>query len=58
MSRSEAKLLGRIGQTLRALYEETERQPLPKRWIDLIRHLDEQERQLSPSAGPGLSARK
>jgi len=61
MSRSEAKLLGQIGRTLRALHEETERQPLPKRWIDLIRHLDEQERQqpaASATERSGLAPRK
>ena len=45
MSRSQAALLGLIGKALRAEFEDTERQPLPKRWIDLIRHLGEQERQ-------------
>ena len=58
MLRSEASLLDVIGKALHADLEDTKRQPLPKRWVDLIRHLDEQERQLSPSAEPGLSARK
>jgi hypothetical protein len=47
MSRSEVALSGLIGKALRAAFEDTERQPLPKRWIDLIRHLDERERQQS-----------
>jgi hypothetical protein len=44
MARSE-ELLGLIGKVLRADYEDTKRQPMPRRWIDLLRHLDEQERQ-------------
>jgi hypothetical protein len=59
MLRSEASLLDLIGKALRADFEDTKRQPLPKRWVDLIRHLDEQERRQShSSAEPGLAAGK
>ena len=44
MARSEEPL-GLVGKALRADYEDTTHQPLPKRWIDLLLYLDEQERQ-------------
>jgi hypothetical protein len=34
----------RIGRALRNETEELVREPLPKRWVDLILYLDEQER--------------
>jgi hypothetical protein len=41
--------LKQIGEILRAQFDATTHEPLPKRWIDLIRRLDEQERQQSTS---------
>jgi hypothetical protein len=47
MERSKASVFGLIGKKLRAELEDAKGQPLPERWIDLIRQLDEQERQKS-----------
>ena len=46
MERSKDPAFGLIGKRLRAELEDAD-QPLPERWIDLIRHLDEQERRKS-----------
>jgi hypothetical protein len=35
----------RIGKTLQAKDEEITREPLPERWVELIRYLDEKERE-------------
>jgi hypothetical protein len=61
MERSKAPAFGLIGRMLRAEFEDAKTQPLPERWIDLIRHLDEQERQksdASPAEGSGQSGQK
>ena len=34
----------RIGKTLQAKDDDITREPLPERWVDLIRYLDEKER--------------
>ena len=34
----------RIGRVLRAQYDETDHEPLPKRWIDLLNYLNEKDR--------------
>ena len=60
MTRSDDTPLGFIGRLLRAEYEDTHGQPLPQRWIDLIHHLNDQERQrsnLSPPQSSDKSAR-
>ena len=53
MSPSPEPWLGRIAKVLRAANEPVTREELPKRWIDLLLHLDERERRqskVSPSA--------
>ena len=57
MERSKGSLFGLIGTKLRAGLEDAKHQPLPDRWIDLIRHLDEQERQKS-NGSPAEPARQ
>jgi hypothetical protein len=47
MERSRTLAFGFLGRMLRAEFEVAKTQPLPDRWIDLIRHLDEQERRKS-----------
>jgi hypothetical protein len=56
MERSKAPF-GLIGKKLRAELEDANTQPLPERWIDLIRHLAEQERQKS-DASPAERSRQ
>jgi hypothetical protein len=61
MEPSKSSVLGLVGKKLRAELEDPKDQPLPERWIDLIRYLDEQERQQvndSPAAGSRQSAEK
>jgi Anti-sigma factor NepR len=41
---AELSVLKRIGDTLRANYEAMAKQPAPERWVDLINHLDDEER--------------
>jgi hypothetical protein len=36
--------LGLISKALRANYDVITKEPLPERWVDLIRHLNERER--------------
>ena len=52
-------LIRRITRGLHDQFQENAHEPLPRRWVDLIHHLDEQERERSeppeaeaePSAG-------
>lgn len=45
--RRKNKTLVEIGKRLRGQGEETTREPLPQGWVDLIHHLNEQERKRS-----------
>jgi hypothetical protein len=49
----------RIGKALKLQSEDVTREPLPRRWIDLIRHLDEQERnEARPDYPKGTAGRR
>ena len=37
-------IIERLGKTLHGRLDDITHEPLPRRWVDLIRHLDEQER--------------
>jgi|KBSSwiStaDraftv2_1062776.scaffolds.fasta_scaffold3211222_1 hypothetical protein len=37
-------ILRRLGAVLHAQLDDIPREPLPRRWVDLIHHLEEQER--------------
>ena len=53
MSPLSHSLLGRLGKAWRARNEYAAREEVPQRWVDLLLHLDEQERRQSkvpPSA--------
>jgi hypothetical protein len=39
-----------ISKTLHAHYDETVREPLPQRWVDLINYLNEREQMLRKSS--------
>jgi hypothetical protein len=45
--RFQETILGRLSKTLHAQLGDIPREPLPRRWVDLIHHLDEQERKQS-----------
>jgi len=57
MSPSSETVLGRIAKVLRAEAEPATREELPKRWIDLLLHLDEQERRQSKVSPPASKTR-
>jgi hypothetical protein len=50
-------ILQRLGRTLRGHDEPITHEPLPRRWVDLIHFLDEQERTRSPSQ-PEVESRR
>jgi hypothetical protein len=43
-----------IGKKLRDESKSVTEEPLPRRWIELIQHLDEQERQRERASAPVL----
>ena len=46
-------ILQRLGKALHAHWDDIAHEPLPRRWIELIQHLNEQERKRSaPEATP------
>ena len=47
-------ILQRLGKTLIVRLDDVTHEPLPQRWVDLIQHLNEQERRQS-SANLSLS---
>ena len=47
MSPLSHSLLGRLGKAWRARNEYAAREEVPQRWVDLLLHLDEQERRQS-----------
>jgi hypothetical protein len=53
--RFQETILGRLGKALHAHWDAIAHEPLPRRWIELIQHLNEQERKRSerqPDAAP------
>jgi len=44
MRRGQDSIFQRIGKALRGQGIEITQEPLPRRWVDLIHHLDERER--------------
>jgi hypothetical protein len=47
-----------ISKPLRAHYDETVREPLPQRWVDLINYLNEREQMLRKSSTEKGSVRR
>ena len=45
--RFQETILGRLGKALHAHWDDIAHEPLPRRWVDLILFLDEQERKRS-----------
>jgi anti-sigma factor NepR-like protein len=45
MRQVHTTILERISKALSARYDEIANEPLPQRWVDLIRHLDEKEKE-------------
>jgi len=50
-------MVKRINKTLHAQYTDIVNEPLPERWIDLIRYLNENERKESESPQPETEPR-
>ena len=51
-------ILERIGKTLRGHDEGITHEPLPRRWVDLILYLDEQERKRAERRQPRAEPRQ
>jgi hypothetical protein len=45
--RLQETILERLGKTLHVRMDEITHEPLPRRWVDLIHHLNEEERKRS-----------
>jgi hypothetical protein len=52
MRQAQSTLLQRLGKAIHAHHNGITHAPLPRRWVDLIRHLDEQERKHSQAQQP------
>jgi hypothetical protein len=60
MLQVQESILQRIGKALRVQSNDITDQPVPTRWVDLILHLDEQERKRAERRGsePGPRQRR
>ena len=47
MPQAQNSLLERISKALQVQHDETAREPLPQRWVDLIRYLNEKDQMRS-----------
>jgi hypothetical protein len=47
MRQGQDSILGRIGKAVHVQIDDIRHEPLPRRWIELIHYLDEQERNCS-----------
>jgi hypothetical protein len=50
--RPQETILQRLGKTLHVQTDDITREPLPRRWVELIQHLNEQERMRSERSEP------
>ena len=44
MEKAKATLLGNLGKTLHTYFDAAANEPLPQRWVDLVKYLNEKER--------------
>lgn len=51
--RQEQSIWARLGKALRSQTDDITHEPLPRRWVDLIHSLDEQERKQSKPLSTG-----
>jgi hypothetical protein len=58
MLQARDSILGRLGKALHIQNDDNTHEPLPKRWIDLILHLEEQERRRSEILKPEAESRR
>jgi hypothetical protein len=57
MQQGQDTILRRLGKALRADVDDVVNEPLPTRWVDLIRYLDEQERKCKDAREGEAAAR-
>jgi hypothetical protein len=50
MRQPQNPILERIRKALHAQYDDTVNEPLPQRWVDLIRYLNEKDRMRSETS--------
>jgi hypothetical protein len=58
MLQGQETILQRIGKVLRVQSNDITHQPVPSRWVDLILHLDEQERKGAERRRPEVEPRQ
>ena len=58
MQETQRKIYRRIGGLMREQYDEVCREPLPERWVDLIKYLNERERDTLPAPAAPASPRR
>ena len=58
MAHMHGSVLERLAKALHHHYEDIVREPLPRRWVDLILHLEEQERQAGSSSKSSACAER
>ena len=54
MPHAQNSILERIRNALHVQYDETVREPLPERWVDLIRYLNEKDQVRSEAMQRGI----
>jgi hypothetical protein len=57
MRQRNDSILRRLAGALQDQYDDIARQPLPRRWVDLIHYLDEQERKAAERSQTETEAR-
>ena len=58
MQETQRKINRRIGWMMRDHYDKVCREPLPERWVDLIKYLKERERDTLPAPAAPANPRR
>ena len=58
MGEDEKKIVAAIGKKLDVALGDAGRDPLPRRWVELINYLNEQEREGAPPSGSDEQRRR
>lgn len=56
MRQDQGSILGRLAKALHVRVDDITHEPLPRRWVELIHYLDEQERKRSERPTPETKA--
>jgi hypothetical protein len=58
MRQGQESIWTRLGKAMQGQAADATHEPLPRRWVDLIHHLDEQERRRSGCRQPAAEQRE